>query len=132
MTLRELEIGSSGRITAVGGEGSLRQHFLDMGVIPGVEIRLMKLAPMGDPMEFQIHGYELTLRLADADKIEIEKITEEEVTAPEKNNNRKPAREASHHPGLGEGGIYHVKTGENPLPAGQTITFARAGNQNCG
>lgn len=132
MTLRELEIGSSGRITAVGGEGSLRQHFLDMGVIPGVEIRLMKLAPMGDPMEFQIHGYELTLRLADADKIEIEKITEEEVTAPEKNNNRKPAREASHHPGLGEGGIYHVKTGENPLPAGQTITFALAGNQNCG
>ncbi|MDY3240006.1 MAG: ferrous iron transport protein B [Anaerovoracaceae bacterium] len=130
MTLRELEIGSTARILAVGGEGSLRQHFLDMGVIPGAEIKLMKLAPMGDPMEFRIHGYELTLRLADAEKIEIEEIKDvhREQTA------EKYARstEKSHHPGLGEGGIYHVKTGENPLPAGQTITFALAGNQNCG
>ena len=150
MTLRELEIGSSGRITAVGGEGSLRQHFLDMGVIPGAEIRLIKLAPMGDPMEFRIHGYELTLRLADAEKIEIEKLpdagVDENADDREAAGKReggsgsgrhslRPAaagHEKSYHPGLGEGGIYHVKTGENPLPAGETITFALAGNQNCG
>ncbi|MDD6815627.1 MAG: ferrous iron transport protein B [Firmicutes bacterium] len=142
MTLRELEIGSTARILSVGGEGSLRQHFLDMGVIPGAEIKLMKLAPMGDPMEFRIHGYELTLRLADAEKIEIEEIKdvhrEQTVENPNADTagrqNRKSDRntEKSHHPGLGEGGIYHVKTGENPLPAGQTITFALAGNQNCG
>ncbi|MGN0719516.1 MAG: ferrous iron transport protein B [Anaerovoracaceae bacterium] len=142
MTLRELEIGSSARILSVGGEGSLRQHFLDMGVIPGAEIKLMKLAPMGDPMEFRIHGYELTLRLADAEKIEIEKIKDVHREMPAENpqadtagrQSRKAVRssEKSHHPGLGEGGIYHVKTGENPLPAGQTITFALAGNQNCG
>ncbi|MGN1412930.1 MAG: ferrous iron transport protein B [Anaerovoracaceae bacterium] len=142
MTLRELEIGSTARILSVGGEGSLRQHFLDMGVIPGAEIKLMKLAPMGDPMEFRIHGYELTLRLADAEKIQIEEIKdvhrEQTVEHPNADTaarqNRKTVRstEKSHHPGLGEGGIYHVKTGENPLPAGQTITFALAGNQNCG
>ena len=130
MTLRELEIGSTARILAVGGEGSLRQHFLDMGVIPGTEIKLMKLAPMGDPMEFRIHGYELTLRLADAEKIEIEKI--KDVHREQTAEKHARSTEKSHHPGLGEGGIYHVKTGENPLPAGQTITFALAGNQNCG
>ena len=127
MTLKELEIGKSARITRVGGEGALRQHFLDMGVIPGAEIKLMKLAPMGDPMEFQIHGYELTLRVADAEKIEIEAIhTEKEVTPV------KDARRQTRHPGLGEGGIYHTKTDGQPLPSGQTITFALAGNQNCG
>ena len=130
MTLRELEIGSTARILAVGGEGSLRQHFLDMGVIPGAEIKLMKLAPMGDPMEFRIHGYELTLRLADAEKIEIEEI--KDVHREQTAEKHARSTEKSHHPGLGEGGIYHVKTGENPLPAGQTITFALAGNQNCG
>ena len=130
MTLRELEIGSSARILSVGGEGSLRQHFLDMGVIPGAEIKLMKLAPMGDPMEFRIHGYELTLRLADAEKIEIEEI--KDVHREQTAEKHARSTEKSHHPGLGEGGIYHVKTGENPLPAGQTITFALAGNQNCG
>ena len=71
MTLKDLEIGTSGVIIAVGGEGSLRQHFLDMGVIPGAEVTLMKYAPMGDPMELRIHGYELTLRLADGEKVEI-------------------------------------------------------------
>ena len=74
MTLRDLKVGQSARIKAVGGEGELRQHFLDMGVIPGAELTLVKLAPMGDPMEFQIHGYELTLRLADAEQIDAEQI----------------------------------------------------------
>ena len=120
MRLRDLKTGESGRITVVGGQGALRQHFLDMGVVPGAEIKLMKLAPMGDPMEFRIHGYELTLRLADAEKIEIEP-----VNIPEEKTKAK-------HPGLGEGGIYHVKADGNPLPDGTTITFALAGNQNCG
>ena len=130
MTLKELQIGKSGTVTAVGGEGSLRQHFLDMGVIPGAEVTLMKYAPMGDPMELRIHGYELTLRLADAAQIEIEPI---EPTQPpaESPKDEKPHKK-SHHPGLGEGGIYHVKAGENPLPKGTKLTFALAGNQNCG
>lgn len=129
MTLRELEIGSSAFITAVGGEGSLRQHFLDMGVIPGAEIKLVKLAPMGDPMEFQIHGYELTLRVADAEKIEIRDMHIDEEPAEPKEKKKQPS---SHHPGLGEGGIYHVKKDGKPLPPGETLTFALAGNQNCG
>lgn len=129
MRLRDLKTGESGRITVVGGQGALRQHFLDMGVVPGAEIKLMKLAPMGDPMEFRIHGYELTLRLADAEKIEIEPINiPEENTAEGKS----PEKPKAKHPGLGEGGIYHVKTDGNPLPDGTTITFALAGNQNCG
>ncbi len=141
MTLKELKIGESGEITAVGGQGALRQHFLDMGVVPGAEIKLMKLAPMGDPMEFRIHGYELTLRVADAEKIEIEKIEENPATKKEAtkearetgNPKTKAAKNsAARHPGLGEGGIYHVKTDGNPLPEGTTITFALAGNQNCG
>ena len=127
MTLKELEIGKSARIVQVGGEGALRQHFLDMGVIPGAEIKLVKLAPMGDPMEFQIHGYELTLRVADAEKIEIDQI-HIETKEPEEESPHKQSR----HPGLGEGGIYHVKADGHPLPAGETITFALAGNQNCG
>ena len=137
MTLKDLDIGSSAIITSVGGEGALRQHFLDMGVIPGVEIKLMKLAPMGDPMEFQIHGYELTLRVADAEKIEITGIHRPVHVADALTGNSTPPRtafkqEKSHHPGLGEGGIYHVKKDGKPLPSGERITFALAGNQNCG
>ena len=129
MRLRDLKTGESGRITVVGGQGALRQHFLDMGVVPGAEIKLMKLAPMGDPMEFRIHGYELTLRLADAEKIEIESVNIPEENAAE----GEPAEKTkAKHPGLGEGGIYHVKADGNPLPDGTTITFALAGNQNCG
>ena len=149
MTLKDLRIGESAKITAVGGEGALRQHFLDMGVVPGAEIKLMKLAPMGDPMEFRVHGYELTLRLADAEKIEADPIACETVCPKsaadagksgekqedqDRRGRKREARAAakSHHPGLGEGGIYHVKTDGNPLPEGTTLTFALAGNQNCG
>ena len=151
MTLKDLKIGESAKITAVGGEGALRQHFLDMGVVPGAEMKLMKLAPMGDPMEFRIHGYELTLRLADAEKIEAEPLRKEDVcpdaaepetvqlkieaaAQPAGTRQKKALQTAAktHHPGLGEGGIYHVKTDGNPLPDGTTLTFALAGNQNCG
>ena len=126
MNLKELEIGKSAVILSVGGEGALRQHFLDMGLIPGAEVTLMKLAPMGDPMELKIHGYELTIRLDDAEKIKIREITKHTV---EKGIERK---KSIPHPGLGEGGKYHVKADEHPLPDGETITFALAGNQNCG
>ena len=129
MTLKDLELGASAVITAVGGEGSLRQHFLDMGVIPGVEVTLMKYAPMGDPMELRIHGYELTLRLADAEKITIEPAIQKKELWKESTPSFSEARE---HPGLGEGGKYHVKGDENPLPEGTPLTFALAGNQNCG
>ena len=133
MRLRDLKTGESGRITVVGGEGALRQHFLDMGVVPGAEIKLMKLAPMGDPMEFRIHGYELTLRLADAEKIEIEAINQTGTAeARSRDTDPKARKVKAKHPGLGEGGIYHVKTDGNPLPEGTTVTFALAGNQNCG
>ena len=126
MTLKELQIGKSAIVDAVGGAGALRQHFLDMGLIPGAEVTLVKLAPMGDPMELRIHGYELTLRLDDAAQII--------VTPTEKT----PAVHAPvdgkmvEHPGLGEGGKYHTKEGEHPLPEDKTLTFALAGNQNCG
>ncbi len=127
MMLDKLEIGQSARITAVGGEGALRQHFLDMGLIPGAEVTLVKFAPMGDPMELRIHGYELTLRLTDAGKIEI---------TPVDAIRRTSATAAScldcEHPGLGEGGRFHVKENEHPLPEETTLTFALAGNQNCG
>ena len=127
MMLDKLEIGQSARITAVGGEGALRQHFLDMGLIPGAEVTLVKFAPMGDPMELRIHGYELTLRLADAGKIEI---------TPVDAIRRTSATAAScldcEHPGLGEGGRFHIKENEHPLPEETTLTFALAGNQNCG
>ena len=134
MTLRELGIGKSARIVSVGGEGALRQHFLDMGVIPGVVVTLEKYAPMGDPMELMIHGYELTLRLADAEQITIEKLAlqserTENASDGASGDIKKPRME---HPGLGEGGKYHVKADENPLPEGTTLTFALAGNQNCG
>lgn len=131
MTLKDLEIGKSAMITAVGGEGALRQHFLDMGVIPGAEITLVKYAPMGDPMELRIHGYELTLRLADAEKIEIEKKKAAVKTLEEKTDAHENRKKVEH-PGLGEGGRYHVKEGENPLAEGTLLTFALAGNQNCG
>ncbi|MGM9577914.1 MAG: ferrous iron transport protein B [Evtepia sp.] len=130
MTLKNLELGSTAVITAVGGEGSLRQHFLDMGVIPGAEITLIKYAPMGDPMELRIHGYELTLRLADAEKIEIRPVKARERTEQSSQPMAHPETRA--HPGLGEGGKYHVKADENPLPEGTQLTFALAGNQNCG
>ncbi len=131
MTLKDLELGASGVITEVGGEGSLRQHFLDMGVIPGAEVTLMKYAPMGDPMELRIHGYELTLRLADGEKVKIKPLNQGK---PWRETIRQddPLAETQEHPGLGEGGKYHVKADENPLPQGTQLTFALAGNQNCG
>lgn len=129
MTLKELEIGQSAVIDVVGGGGALRQHFLDMGVIPGAEVTLEKFAPMGDPMELRVHGYQLTLRLADAEKIEVHKIQRISQAVKQKQGN---FSEKIEHPGLGEGGIYHVKADENPLPDGTLLTFALAGNQNCG
>ena len=130
-TLKDLALGQTAVITAVGGEGSLRQHFLDMGVIPGAEVTLMKFAPMGDPMELRIHGYELTLRLADGEKVTVAPLPKDRprqqapwVSAQTPDNQV--------HPGLGEGGKYHVKADENPLPPGTQLTFALAGNQNCG
>lgn len=127
MTLKDLEIGKSAVIKAVGGEGVLRQHFLDMGVIPGAEVTVIKFAPMGDPMELQIHGYELTLRLADADQITIEQISS-------RTRKHEGARNINQsvHPGLGEEGKYHVKGDGNPLPEKTRLTYALVGNQNCG
>ena len=127
MTLKELEIGKSAVIKHVGGNGALRQHFLDMGMIPGAEVTVVKLAPMGDPMELQIHGYELTLRLAEADQIEIEEIRERS-----QKHKRIESVKDSEHPGLGEEGKYHSKEDENPLPEGTKLTYALVGNQNCG
>lgn len=128
MTLKELEIGKTAVIKTVGGEGLLRQHFLDMGVIPGAEVTLTKYAPMGDPMELRIHGYELTLRLADAEKIEVIPIK----PLPRKKAITSAPVENQAHPGFGEDGRYHTKKGENPLPKDTKLTFALAGNQNCG
>ena len=127
MTLKELEIGKNAVIKTVGGEGALRQHFLDMGVIPGAEVTVIKFAPMGDPMELQIHGYELTLRLADADQITIEQISS-------RTRKHEGARNINQsvHPGLGEEGKYHVKGDGNPLPEKTRLTYALVGNQNCG
>ncbi len=127
MTIRDLKPGQSAVITAVGGEGALRQHFLDMGVIPGVEVAMIKLAPLGDPMELRLHGYELTLRLDDAEKIEVVLSEEHAEAAPEK-----PDKHKESHPGLGETGRFHPKGSGNPLPAGETLTFALVGNQNSG
>ena len=161
MTLRELKIGKNAIIKSVGGEGALRQHFLDMGVIPGAQVMIVKYAPMGDPVELLIHGYELTLRLADAEKIEVEPFGETEILvdgkpaiehtkkkaeagesnlsdkAGKKNKKNKADNEEAiafhkEHPGLGEGGIYHEKENENPLPEGTKLTFALVGNQNSG
>ena len=125
MKLSELKTGQSAIINSVGGEGSLRQHFLDMGVIPGAELTLVKFAPMGDPMQLRIHGYELTLRLDDAEKIEI---------TPTENKPRKSEkpRRSNAHPGLGEGGKFHPKGSGDPLPDDETLTYALVGNQNSG
>lgn len=130
-TLRDLEIGETGRITRVGGEGALRQHFLDMGLIPDAEVTLVKYAPMGDPMEVKIHGYELTIRLSDAEQIDLVPVNRA-VSADDEAKRRREEQRRYEHPGLGEGGKYHVKAGEHPLPADRTLTFALAGNQNCG
>ena len=127
MTIRDCKPGQSARVLTVGGEGALRQHFLDMGVIPGAELTVVKLAPMGDPMELRIHGYELTLRLADAEKLEAELIEAQEPPVEAK----KPARE-SFHPGLGEEGKFHPKGSGDPLPEDEVLTFALVGNQNSG
>ena len=128
MTLRDLKPGETARVTVVGGEGALRLHFLDMGVIPGAEITLVKYAPMGDPMELLVSGYELTLRLDDAARIEVERIEKKEV----REEGTVSFRKKVDHPGFGEEGIYHCRETENPLPDNQMITFALAGNQNCG
>ena len=127
MTLKELNIGESAVIETVGGQGALRQHFLDMGLIPGEKVTLVKFAPMGDPMELQIHGYALTLRLDDAARINVSPAKTVRVVPA-----ARPEQKVVEHPGLGEGGRYHTKKGENPLPDGTTLTFALAGNQNCG
>lgn len=126
MTLKELAIGKSAVITAVGGEGALRQHFLDMGVIPGTEVTLVKYAPMGDPMEIRLHGYTLTLRLADADQITVEPCENHASTPPEN------APRRTEHPGLGEAGRFHAKDDGDPLPDDTVLKFALVGNQNSG
>ncbi|MBO4878741.1 MAG: FeoA domain-containing protein, partial [Clostridia bacterium] len=129
MKLKDLKVGKSGKIIAVGGEGALRQHFLDMGVIPGAELTVTKFAPMGDPMELRIHGYELTLRLADAAKIDVEPI---ELPKETDEPRRRPKTTKPSHPGLGETGKFHPKGSGTPLPEDQTLTFALVGNQNSG
>lgn len=127
MTLKELGVGQSASIITVGGTGALRQHLLDMGVIPGAEVKVLKYAPLGDPVEVQIHGYSLTLRLNDADQIEVTPISEHAASEEEKKKRRKTP-----HPGLGEEGKYHPKGSGNPLPKGTVLTFALVGNQNSG
>ena len=127
MTLRDLQIGNKAIITAVGGDGALRQHFLDMGMLPGTAVQVVKFAPMGDPVEVLIHGYKLTLRLSEAEKIEIEPTHEEDSSElPSSKSKNTP------HPGLGEGGKFHPKGSGDPLPAGTKLTFALVGNQNSG
>ena len=138
MTLRELPIGKSARLLEIKGQGALRQHFLDMGLIPGSEVTLVKLAPMGDPMELLVRGYELTIRLDDAEQIDIEMLPETDVVEKQGGiykafpSGSQEKHVPVEHPGLGEGGRYHVKKDENPLPEGSLLTFALAGNQNCG
>lgn len=126
MKLNELKVGKSAVITKVSGQGALRQHFLDMGMVPGAEITLVKTAPMGDPLEYQIHGYELTLRLAEAEKIEIEPIAKRSRSHTGINREQN-----IDHPGLGEDGKYHSKKDEKPLDD-VVLTYALVGNQNCG
>ena len=127
LKLSELKVGESAVIQNVGGQGELRQHFLDMGIIPGAEVTLVKFAPMGDPMELQVHGYELTLRLSEAEKIQIQRITERS-----NKHERIQKIHTSNHPGLGEDGKYHLKGEGTPLPKGTLLSFALVGNQNCG
>ncbi|RDB66293.1 ferrous iron transport protein B [Gordonibacter pamelaeae] len=131
-TLNDLPIGKTATVVAVGGEGSLRQHFLDMGIIPQADVAMVKHAPMGDPVEVRIHGYELTLRRDDARKIE---VADEREADAERLGGARPRRsfaERVEHPGLGEGGKFHDKDAEHPLPEGEPVTFALVGNQNCG
>ena len=127
MTIKDLRIGQTAKIEVVGGEGALRQHFLDMGMIPGAEVTLVKLAPMGDPMELRIHGYELTLRVADAEKITVVPVTRNTKVIKET-----VRKKHTDHPGLGEDGKFHPKGSGNPLPEGTKLTFALVGNQNSG
>ena len=126
-TLKDTKVGETVRTVSVGGDGALRQHFLDMGIIPGTALTVVKLAPMGDPMELRLHGYELTLRLADAAEIQVEPLPEQSSRA-----HRKAGHRPSEHPGLGEGGRFHAKGDGKPLPEGATIRFALVGNQNSG
>ncbi len=133
MTLNDLAIGKTATILSVGGNGALRQHFLDMGFIQGVQVKTVKYAPMGDPIEIQIRGYELTIRLEDAKQIEITPRLDSEETLQHLEfveGKRKPNH--TEHPGLGEGGKYHVKSHEKPLPESEILTFSLVGNQNCG
>ena len=137
MTLKDLEIGQSAVVTKTGGNGELRQHFLDMGIIPGTVITKIKLAPMGDPIEIDVSGYELTMRLADAHKIEVESVNtvveSVETTADSKNVfSASSATGSTAHPGLGEGGRFHAKNDGDPLPNDTILTYALVGNQNCG
>ena len=127
MRLSDLKVDQNAVIRNVGGEGALRQHFLDMGLIPGAEVTVVKFAPMGDPMEIQVHGYELSIRLAEANQISVEPIK-----ARSNKHKRIEKIDPSEHPGLGEDGRYHIKAGEHPLPDGETLTFALVGNQNSG
>ena len=127
MTLDKLEIGKDALICKVGGEGALRQHFLDMGLIPGTEVTLVKKAPMGDPIQLQLRGYELTLRLADAAQIEIEDVHDTDTVRKEKR-----AKKDIPHPGMGEMGIYHAKKKGDARMEGEPLTFGLIGNQNCG
>lgn len=127
MTLKDLDIGKTATVVSVGGEGALRQHFLDMGIIPEAEITMVKHAPMGDPVELRLHGYELTLRKDDAAKILISDVRNASMEKDIRRRERPIV-----HPGLGEGGKYHTKADENPLAEGEKLTFALAGNQNCG
>ena len=151
MTIKDLGIRESAVVTKIGGEGALRQHFLDMGLIPGTKLTVIKYAPMGDPVEVMLHGYELTLRLEDAAKIDVAPVREpaagkqgREEKPREKKSLSKTAPQAGdalhekakilkkEHPGLGEGGKFHTPGSGNPLPDGEVLTFALVGNQNCG
>ena len=127
MTLKDLSVGHRAVVTAVGGEGATRQHFLDMGIIPGTEVSVVKYAPMGDPVEICVHGYELTLRLDDAAKIEVD-----ESAVSDQQKDVKAAKSINEHYGLGEGGRFHPKGSGDPVPKGETLTFALVGNQNSG
>ena len=127
MRLNELQVGKTARVVQVEGEGALRQHILDMGVIPGTEITVIKLAPMGDPMELRLHDYELTLRLAEAEKIIVEPV--DHISERQRSEDLDRVLD---HPGLGEEGKFHPKGSGDPLPDGTVLTFALAGNQNCG
>ncbi|MBQ9414759.1 MAG: ferrous iron transport protein A, partial [Clostridia bacterium] len=128
MTLKDLPVDSSALIRSVGGEGALRQHFLDMGLLPGVPVTVVKYAPMGDPMELMLHGYKLTLRMADAEKVEIVALDEQ----PDEMDDSPTVYDEPHHPGFGEGGRFHAKGSGTPLPDGTLLTFALVGNQNSG